>query len=144
MSCVLRRKLVPWLALSMALLLVPHSAQAQDLADFKTVETAITTKIKKTAATKIGSPGYLGVSLTTEADGKLVISGVETNSPAAKAGLQVGDVVTKLDAGDVKNMESFRSLLQTKSAGETLQVTLERAKETMDLTATLIATSRVM
>jgi M6 family metalloprotease-like protein len=148
MLCLLRWKLVLGCLLLFAA--APLSAQeaapksAPDLAEFKTVDTAITTTIKKGAATaQVGSPAYLGVNLSIEA-GKLTVSGVEDNSPAAKAGLSVGDVVTKIDGKAVKTAEVFRSQLQTKSAGEPVKLTVKRGKETKELTANLIATSRVM
>src|ERR1043166_2564322 len=114
-----------------------------DLSEFKTVETAITTKIPGTPATQVGSPAYLGVYVSYE-NGKVVVSDVEDASPAAKAGVKVGDVITQLDGKAVKNAEVFRSLVQTHSSGEKLQITVERKKENVDLTAALIATSRVM
>ena len=151
MTCLLRWKVVPWIALAAGLLLAPLRAGAQtaepkgpDLSEYKTVETAITTKIKKAGAPQVGSPGYLGVSLNPTADGKLVVSDVEDGSPAAQVGLLAGDVLLKLDAREVTNPEVFRSALQTRSAGETMRLTVQRGKDNLDLSATLIATSRVM
>src|SRR4029079_6882848 len=89
-----------------------------DLSEFKTVDTAIQTKNRKAATTsQAGSPGYLGVLLSTDG-GKLTVSDVEDNSPAATAGLKRGDVVTQVDGKAVKNGEVFRGLMQEKSAGE--------------------------
>ena len=53
-------------------------------------------------------------------------------------------MLVKVDAKEVKNPEVFRSLLQTKNAGEAIQMTILRNKETKELTARLAATSRVM
>ncbi len=125
---------------------LPLSAQepTPDLREFKTVDNAITTTIKKGASsTQVGSPAYLGVNLSIEA-GKLTVSGVEDHSPAAKAGLSVGDVITKVDGMAIKTAEVFRGQLQTRSAGESVKLTVQRGKETKELTAHLIATSRVM
>jgi M6 family metalloprotease-like protein len=128
---------------AVGLLLATLTGWAQDLSEYKTVETAITTKIAKSRTTQLSSPGYLGVALNLEA-GKLVVSDVESGSPAAKAGVRVGDVLVKLDAKAVKNPEVFRSLLQTKNAGEMIKLTVLRQKEMLDLSPLLIATSRVM
>lgn len=135
-----------WFAFSVCVFLAPLFVRAQDpdLSEFKTVESALTTKLTKTVAAQVSSPGYLGVSVSLEAGGKLVVGDVEDNSPAAKAGLKSGDVVLKVDGKAVKNSDLFRSLLQTKSAGDAIQLTVQRDKETKDVTAKLIATSRVM
>ena len=137
-----RRGLVAILCFALA----PMAAFAQsgdiDLSDFKTVETAITAKIKKATNTQSGSPGYLGVAVSVLGD-KLTIGDVEPNSPAAKAGMKTGDIVLSVDGKAVKNNEVFRSLLQIKSAGEKVQLTVERKGEKVELTANLIATSRI-
>lgn len=150
MSWLSRSRLAYGLILS-AVLLTPLLASAQtgavkgdaELAGFKTVEDAVTATIKKAAVAQVGSPGYLGV-LVEEKGGKLVVDDVETGSPAAVAGLKAGDVVTKVDGKAIKSAEVFRSLLQVKTAGETVQITVKRGKETTDLSAALIATSRIM
>ena len=143
----------PWrLALSLLLLFVPLAAQAQTTATkgppalpgFRTVESAITTTIKKGAVTQVGSPGYLGVLIETAKDGKAHVSDVADGSPAAKAGVQVGDVVHQVDGRSAKSAEVFRSLLQTKSAGERVVLLLSRNGKDQELTANLTATSRVM
>src|SRR5438552_3661622 len=126
MSMLPRRKLAVWLAGSITLLLLPLLVEAQpepkgpDLTEYKTVETAATTKVKKGSATQIGSPGYLGVLVSIEG-GKLVVSDVEANSPAAKVGLKSGDVLTSLDGRNVKDIDAFRSVLQSRAAGEKLE-----------------------
>ena len=151
MSCWPRWNLVPSIAFIVALFLASSPAQAQksdtkrstELAGFKTVDSALTTTIRKTSTTQVGSPAYLGVSLTPEA-GMLVVSGVDDHSPAAKAGLLVGDVLLKIDGKPIKSAEVFRTLLQTKNPGELAQMTVQRDEESRELTAKLIATSRVM
>lgn len=117
---------------------------AQDLSEFKTVENAITTKIRKLSTKATGSPGYLGVAVSSETGGKVVVADVEANSPAARAGLKTGDVIVKVDGKAVKGAEVFRSLLQIKTADDPIEITVERSKESKTLTANLIATSRAL
>ncbi|MBI1831415.1 MAG: PDZ domain-containing protein [Planctomycetes bacterium] len=137
------------LMLSIAVLacawLAPGSAYAQtDLSEFKTVETAITTKLSKAVAPTVGSPGYLGVATSLNAAGKLIVSEVEDNSPAARAGLKAGDLVIQVDGKDAKTPDAFRGMMQNKGAGETVKLGVQRGKDKLDLTANLVPTSRVM
>ncbi len=111
---------------------------------FRTVETAITTAIKKSATLQVGSPGYLGILVDQGTTGEVQISDVADNSPAARAGIKTGDVLARLDTQGVKSPDGFRNLLQTKAAGDKVVVTVVRAGKTQDLTATLVSTSRVM
>src|SRR5262245_24137861 len=142
-----RWKAAVWLPGAALLMLVPMLVDAQtgpDLSEFKTVDNAVQTKIRKAATTsQVGSPGYLGVLLSTDG-GKLTVSDVEENSPAAKAGLKNGDVVTQVDGKVIKSGEVFRGLMQGKAAGEKVEFSVQRGKETVKLTAVLIATSRAM
>src|SRR5262249_50783950 len=64
-----------------------------DVAEFKTVETAVTTRISRAVAAADVQPGYLGVNVELGPQGKLIVVDVEPDSPAAKAGLQPGDVI---------------------------------------------------
>lgn len=95
-----------------------------------------------------GKGGYLGVALldlTPELcsyfgvpgeDGVLV-SRVEPDSPAAKAGLRVGDVITALDAKKVANaLELRRGVRQLKSGDAvTLEVVRDRKVQSIQATA---------
>jgi M6 family metalloprotease-like protein len=136
----------------MLLAFVPAAVLAQPavpqdpagLPGFRTVETAITTTIKKSATTQIGSPGYLGVLVEPAKNGAVTVAEVADASPAAKAGVQVGDVVRQVDGRAVQSPEVFRSLLQTKSGGEKVILNIVRNGKAQEVTATLTATSRVM
>lgn len=141
-----RWKVAVWLAGSAMLMVVPLLVDAQpgpDLSEFKTVENAVTTKIRKGSATQAGSPGYLGVLISLE-KGKLTVGEVEDNSPAEKAGLKKGDHILKVDGKAIKSADVFRSLMQAKLSGEKVELSVERGKETMTLSPALIATSRMM
>lgn len=135
-----------WLILAAPLVVPAQSEDAKAVAPpgFHTVETAITTTIKKAALTRVGSPGYLGVLVESGAAGTLQVSDVAEHSPAARAGVKVGDVLTRVDARQVKSSDVFRSVLQAKTAGEQVVLTVARAGKTLDLTAVLDATSRAM
>src|ERR1051325_3933406 len=129
-----------WLLVVSALTAQPNDAKGPDLSEFKTVETAVTTKLSKVAIAQISSPGYLGVTVSpNDAGSQLMITDVEDGSSAAKAGLQVGDALLSLDKKAIKNTETFRSVLQSKSAGETIQLTVRRDGKSVELSALLMA-----
>ncbi len=119
-------------------------AQPPDLSEFRTVRTAITTQIGKAAAPAAGQSGYLGVQLTNDARGKLFIADVEAGSPAAQAGLRPGDALVKLAGQTVKSAEASRDLLQSKSPGDTIKLAVTRKGKSLEVAATLGATSRPM
>src|SRR5437016_14328323 len=74
----------------------PAKTPAVDLSEFRTVETAITTRISKASPRSNGQPAYLGVHLDAKNDGRLVIAHVQADSPAAHGGLKTGDPITHL------------------------------------------------
>lgn len=64
-------------------------------------------------------------------EGTIIVK-LEDNSPASKSGLQIGDVITKLDDKKVENTAHFRYLLYKHHIGDKLKVTYNRnGKEQM-------------
>ncbi len=127
------------------LLLAPLSPAAPPLAElegYHTVTTALTTKLGKAGNAPTGQSGYLGLHITPDPKGRLVIGEVAENSPAAKVGVRVGDVLLKLDRQAVTSADTLRDLLQRKAPGEFAQLTVTRDRKTLDLLATVAATSR--
>jgi membrane-associated protease RseP (regulator of RpoE activity) len=96
-----------------------------------------------------GKRAFLGVSLMdltpelrehfggTKASGVLVGS-VEDNSPAAKAGLRVGDVITAIDGKDIDSSWDLRSSLRDKKENETVRVDYIRNNSRHTAVATLV------
>jgi serine protease Do len=66
--------------------------------------------------------GYLGVRLSTHADGGAEIEEVVAGSPAAQAGLQTGDVVKRIDGRPVKDVPALIKQLKTYKPGQTLRL----------------------
>jgi serine protease Do len=69
--------------------------------------------------------GYLGVYVDTEVE-KVLISGVEPNTPAAEAGLIAGDVVIAVNSEPVRNLNEFGRILKWQGPGSRLELTVER------------------
>jgi putative serine protease PepD len=71
--------------------------------------------------------GFLGVGVQAATDGKGVeITDVADNSPASKAGLKEGDVITAIDGKAVTAPDAVRSAVQAKQSGDSLSVTYTR------------------
>ena len=88
--------------------------------------------------------GYLGVHVIPNKDGKLVIDQVEDGSPAAQAGLQRGNQLLRMDGMEVADPAQLRELLQARSAGDAIQLTLQRDQKPVEVRVTLAAVSRPM
>jgi serine protease Do len=74
---------------------------------------------------------YFGVSR----DGGVLITSVAENSPAAKAGLKAGDVVTEADGAKIGNAVELTRAISRKEEGDvTLTVVRERNRRTVKVT----------
>lgn len=58
-------------------------------------------------------------------------------SGAAKAGIKRGDIITKADGKRIKTIEELNEVRDTKKAGETLKIELDRSGETISVNVTL-------
>ncbi len=56
----------------------------------------------------------------------LYVERTETDSPAMKAGIQCGDIISRIDGNEIESMQSYYTYLQTKKAGEKVTVTVLR------------------
>jgi immune inhibitor A len=140
-----------WTLLAVGASLAFQPAQAQqaappalpDLSDYRTVEQAITTRISKASPAHASVPGYLGIHVIGNNVGKLVIGQVEADSPAAKAGLKEGDQVVKVASRAPANVDVLREVLKSQSPGDALEIVVLRNQQEMNVTATLVPTSKV-
>jgi M6 family metalloprotease-like protein len=116
---------------------------ALDLAEFKTVETAelasSPTVLKRPLS--LGQ-AYLGISFDPESRHSLAIRSVDTDSPAARAGIARGDLLRTLDGRDVKDSDTLRAIVEGKSPGDLLKVGLLRGDKRVELSLTLAPWSR--
>ena len=88
----------------------------------------------------LGTPGFLGVATD---DGVTVagaqISQVVAGSPAAGAGLQVGNVITAVDGTPVTGTESLRTALHAHKGGDSVTLTIvDAADATTNVKVTLV------
>jgi putative serine protease PepD len=78
---------------------------------------------------------FLGVQLA-EADGGAQIAAVTSGSPADKAGLKQGDVITEVE-GEQASADDVRRAVAARKPGDKLELTVRRDGSTQTVTATL-------
>lgn len=65
------------------------------------------------------------------------VAQVVTNSPASKAGLQKGDVITGIECKDITTMEELNEIKNTKNVGDKITLKVHRQNKDMDVQVTL-------
>lgn len=95
----------------------------------------------------VSNKAYLGATIGTMTqsmaqqyrydigEGAFVYS-VEENGPAAQAGLQLGDVITKIDDTKITSLEDLTAAKKSYSAGDTATLTIYRGGETITVELT--------
>jgi putative serine protease PepD len=102
---------------------------------------AVDTVKKVTGAIAAGeevSHAYLGVSLE-DGDGGPRVAAVTAGSPAAAAGVEVGDVIVELDGEAISSADDLREAIDERDAGTKVSLTVERGGERVKVDATLAA-----
>jgi S1-C subfamily serine protease len=69
------------------------------------------------------------------------ITEVAADSPAAKAGLQDGDVITAIDGDSITSPEAVRAAVQAKQSGDEISVTYTRNGQSNTVKVTLTSRS---
>ena len=96
-----------------------------------------------------GKRAYLGVSLVDLTDELrehlgapkgtgILISSVEDDSPAGKAGIRVGDIIVGIDGKDVESSADVRRGLREKKDGDTVRVEVMRGRARQTLVTTVV------
>src|SRR5262245_43142053 len=75
---------------------------------------------------------YLGVLLDPDRDRPIVVSVVE-GSPAAKAGVRSGDIITKVDGKAVGARDEVQAAIRKKKPGDEVVLALARGKDTVEV-----------
>ncbi len=115
-----------------------------DLSEYKTVENATTSRVSLSVPGKPAQGGYLGARVEGDDRGRVVVADVQADSPAARAGLQNGDVIARVEGQPVLRADLFRELVLTHAAGDTVKLSVMRGDRPMELNATLVPVSRPM
>jgi membrane-associated protease RseP (regulator of RpoE activity) len=133
-------------------LTVTPAALAEDKSDPRITRTVIVRDGKvlelKPGELFGGKRAFLGVSLLdltpelrdhfgASKDAGVLVSEVEANSPAAKAGLKVGDLVLGIDGKDIDSSSDLRRSLRDKKDGDTIRIDILRGRSRQTVVATL-------
>jgi hypothetical protein len=66
----------------------------------------------------------------------LKVDGVSDGKPAAKAGVQTGDVIVKMGEFDIKDIQNYMDALGKFEKGQTIPIKVKRGTEVVDLSIT--------
>ncbi len=81
---------------------------------------------------------YLGVQVATSlSPAGAALADVVSGTPADRAGLETGDVVTKLDGATIESPDDLSNVIDSKQPGDKLKVTYVRDGKTHTVTVTL-------
>jgi S1-C subfamily serine protease len=128
---------------ALTLMLSVNAATAQTAVDRaeRTVrrQLAVPTSPEPRPAARVAEPGYLGVITDRIDDGTGVrLREVPSDGPAAKAGLQAGDLITSINTQPIASNADMARILENSSVGTelTFTVTREGAEEEIKVTLT--------
>jgi len=69
---------------------------------------------------------YIGASLQGNEKGLEISRNISQNTPAYKAGLDVGDTITTIDGAKITTTDALDTLMESKKVGENLEITFLR------------------
>ena len=83
--------------------------------------------------------GYLGVGIEPRRDGGrgAIVTDVDPGSPAEDAGVEVGDLVIEIDGIPLTGHTDLAATIRDLDPGSEIMLTILRAGETIELSATL-------
>jgi serine protease Do len=70
--------------------------------------------------------GWIGVRVEDQRDRGVIVRNVESNSPASRAGLKEGDIITQFGKEDVLGVQQFSRLVRETPVGRTAEMKIKR------------------
>lgn len=108
-----------------------------DLTGYRTVENAVEATFTEQAPAATKGSAYLGVSVEPNDKGMLRVQALGLDSPAAKAGVQIGDLLLAVDDKTPSSIEVLRAALRDKSPGQSLSLSIQRGDKVHSLIVSL-------
>ena len=102
-------------------------------AEFKTVTNAIRYVRRPAELEQKRLPAYLGLRVQPNKSGHLVITELDENGAAVKAGIQLGDIVSGATGKPFKDAAGLREWLATKRSGGLVDFQIERDRKKLTL-----------
>jgi M6 family metalloprotease-like protein len=125
------------------LLTTARAADVPDLTEYRTTATAIAASVSAVPSAP-ALPAYLGLLAGQAGRDGVKVAEVEPGSPAAGAGILTGDIVVAIGGVRVHSEADLADVIMQRRPDETVTLTLRRNRRTLNLQATLGATSRPM
>lgn len=79
----------------------------------------------------------LGIAFSVQPDGSLMVANFLADSPAEKAGLQTGDIITSIAGHETKSYASILSCLAAQKDGAEAKIQVTRNGQTQELAVTM-------
>jgi serine protease Do len=143
---VVQKDIAKKLAVHRGAMLADLHARQAELAAL--IQEKVTREVAPLLELQDSESGWLGVQiadvdaqkvkeLKLPAERGVLITEVEADSPAAKAGLKVNDVVTEYNGQRIESATQFRRMVRESLAGRAVQLTVWRDARAQTLSATL-------
>ncbi len=87
--------------------------------------------------------GWLGVSLNPRVTDAVVVQNIADPSPSRDAGVQIGDKIVKADGSPVKHFGQLMQALYMIPAGETVEIEIERAGQSIPIKVVLAESAKL-
>jgi hypothetical protein len=89
------------------------------------------------AAVTSGYGAYLGsIPDMTSSEGGVKLMGVRKDSPADKAGLRAGDVITRIGKSDIADLQAMTNALRSFAPGDATEIAVQRGDSTLTVHVT--------
>jgi S1-C subfamily serine protease len=98
-------------------------------------------QLRSLANGEVREEGFLGVGLAERTDGGqgAIISSVQPDSPADKAGIREKDIVLSVDGEPIDGQVGLVAAIRDASPGQTVEIVILRNGQRLTLSATLVA-----
>jgi putative serine protease PepD len=124
---------------------VPRGGEAQSAGiGFATPSNLVVQSALRIIAGEPVSHAYAGVLLNAAATGETEIAAIQPNSPASRAGLERGDVITAVDGKPLRSTQKLIEIVDTLKPGQTLGLKVERGGKTLVIKLKLAVRPKIL